>query len=82
MAKITTIAAICGAAAVLLPANALACPVCFGVTDSPVADGVNLAILVLLGVTGTVLGGFAAFFRHLVRQARAARAAAEARIES
>ena len=50
--------------------SAFACPVCFGPTDSPVADGVNMAIFALLGVTGTVLGAFVAFFVHLARRAR------------
>ena len=54
----------------LLAVNtALACPVCFGASDSPLVHGSNLAILALLGVTVGVLGAFAAFFLHLKRLA-------------
>lgn len=56
----------------VLSQQALACPVCFGASDSPMAGGVNLAILALLGVTATVLGSFAAFFIYLVRRSRMA----------
>lgn len=52
------------------PATALACPVCFGASDSPAAQGVNMAIFFLLGVTGFVLAGFAAFIIYLMRRAR------------
>jgi hypothetical protein len=52
------------------PALALACPVCFGQSDSPMARGMNLGVLTLLGVTLTVLGAFGAFFIHLMRRAR------------
>jgi hypothetical protein len=55
---------------ILLPAPLLACPVCFGQTDSPLARGMSLGILFLLGVTGVVLGSFAAFFVYLIRRAR------------
>lgn len=49
---------------------ALACPVCFGASDSPMAQASNLAILALLGVTVSVLGAFATFFIHLKRRAK------------
>lgn len=64
-----------GLAALVLasaPAPALACPVCFGMLEGPVADGTNKAILALLGVTGCVLAGFASFFIYLVKRARIA----------
>jgi len=54
-----------------LPRVALACPVCFGASDSPMALGVNMGIYVLLGVTAAVLAGFASFFIYLMRRARA-----------
>ena len=54
------------------PEPALACPVCFGMLEGPLADGTNKAILVLLGITGCVLTGFATFFIYLVRRARIA----------
>ena len=47
-----------------------ACPVCYGASDSPMADGVNAAILVLLGITGSVLIAFAAFFVYLRKRSR------------
>jgi hypothetical protein len=62
-------------AVILTPAVALACPVCFGATDSPIAGAVNLAIFALLGVTGAVLSGFVAFFIYLARKAKQAREA-------
>ena len=37
-----------------------ACPVCFGDTDSKMAEGLNMGVWVLLGITGVVLTGFAA----------------------
>jgi len=56
----------------LAPRAALACPVCFGQNDSPLASAINMGILVMLGVTGAVLIGFASFFIHLIRRARLA----------
>jgi hypothetical protein len=53
-----------------LPALAAACPVCFGQSDSPAAQAVNMGILILLGVTMSVLVAFAAFFVYLARRAR------------
>jgi len=47
---------------------ALACPVCFGAPDSPQARGMQMGILVLLAITGVVLGSFAAFFLYLRRR--------------
>ena len=52
------------------PRVALACPVCFGQSDAPMAQGVNMGIFFLLGVVGVVLAGFAAFFVYLARRAR------------
>ena len=53
-----------------VPRAALACPVCFGQSDSPMAKGVNMGIFFLLGVVGLVLAAFAAFFVYLARRAR------------
>jgi hypothetical protein len=52
------------------PRAALACPVCFGQSDSPLANATNLGILAMLGVVAAVLSGFAAFIVHLNRRAR------------
>ena len=49
---------------------AMACPVCFGASDSPMAQGVNMGIYVLLGITSGVLAAFATFFIYLIRRAR------------
>ena len=37
-----------------------ACAVCFGDVDSPAVDGMNKAIISLLGTTGVVLSGIVA----------------------
>ena len=52
------------------PRVALACPVCFGQSDSPLARGVNMGVLFLLGTITAVLIGFAAFMIYLARRAR------------
>jgi hypothetical protein len=49
---------------------ARACPVCYGVTDASTIAGVNFAILALLGVTGSVLAGFASFFLYIRKRSR------------
>ena len=49
----------------------LACPICFGASDAPMAIGMNWGVLTLLGVTAVVLGSFATFFVRLVRRAEA-----------
>ena len=48
----------------------LACAVCFGASDSAQTQAQNAGIFVLLGVTGVVLGGFAAMSVYFVRRAR------------
>jgi hypothetical protein len=53
------------------PRTALACPVCFGQSDSPLAAGTNMAIFFMLGVTGSVLAAFASFMLYLKRRASA-----------
>jgi hypothetical protein len=58
------------AIAMLMPAVALACPVCFGESDSPLAKATNLGIIALLVVVVGVLASFAAFFVYLNRRAR------------
>jgi hypothetical protein len=59
----------------LAPRVAMACPVCFGQSDSPMASAANLAILMMLVVVGVVLAAFASFFIYLMRRARLADAA-------
>src|SRR5450759_2375606 len=48
--------------AVAAPRAALACPVCFGNSDSPLAIATNMGIIAMLVVVAGVLGGFATFF--------------------
>jgi hypothetical protein len=52
-----------------LPRAALACPICFGQNDSPLALGVNMGVWFMLGITGAVLSAFAGFFMSLIRKA-------------
>ena len=49
-----------------IPQLMLACSVCYGANaDSPIAQGMNMAIITLLGVTGGVLSGFLGFIYYL-----------------
>ncbi len=53
--------------------RAVACATCFGASDSKMAQGMNMGILVLLGVVGMVLGGLTLGFVALaVRSNRVA----------
>ena len=58
------------AALVVAPRAAWACPVCFGQSDSPLANATNLGIIAMLVVVAGVLSCFAAFIVHLNRRAR------------
>ena len=51
-----------------------ACAVCFGQSDSPMAQATNMGILVMLGVVAFMLAGFGAFIFYLSRRARIAAA--------
>lgn len=55
-----------------VPRAALACPVCFGQSDSPMAWGTKMGIFFMLGVTVSVLAAFACFFIYLMRRAKLA----------
>jgi hypothetical protein len=61
------------------PRLALACPVCFGDNDSPMAVAMNLGIFAMLIVVAGVLGAFATFFIYLIRRANRLERSAEAR---
>ena len=63
------------------PRAALACPVCFGQSDAPMAQAMNMGIMLMLVVVVAVLGGFASFIISLVRRARLAELAAAERHE-
>ena len=60
--------------ALAVPRAALACPVCFGNSDSPMALAANMGIFAMLIVVAGVLGGFASFFIYLMRRAKLAAA--------
>jgi hypothetical protein len=51
-----------------LPGRLSACAVCFGRSDSPLAQGMNMGILSLLVVILSVLVACAGFFVHLARR--------------
>ena len=57
---------------IAIPRAAVACPVCFGQNDSPLALAMNAGIIAMLGVVVGVLGCFAAFFIHLMKRAKLA----------
>ncbi len=50
---------------------AWACPVCFGAADSPMTQGVNMAIALMLGILACVATGFVMFFVRLFKLSRA-----------
>jgi hypothetical protein len=56
--------------ALAAPRAALACPVCFGQSDSPMAIATNMGIIAMLVVVAGVLGAFASFFIYLMRRAK------------
>ncbi len=66
------------ASVLLAPAKIFACAACFGGNiDSPMADGMNWAILTLGVVITTVLGAFLTFLICVIRKSEALTAAAE-----
>ena len=52
------------------PHEVLACAVCYGASDTTEAQGINMAVLFLLGTTGLVLASFGALFMYLMVRAR------------
>ena len=59
----------------VVPDLARACSTCFGAPDDPAVIGIKVAMFSMLGVTGTVLGGFASFFIYLRKKSKASLAA-------
>jgi hypothetical protein len=60
----------------LAPAKIFACAACYGGNiDSPMADGMNWAILTLGVVITTVLAGFLTFLIYAIRKSEAVEAA-------
>ena len=60
------------AAAVVIGGSAtlLACPSCFAAEETSMIDGAKLGILVMLGITFAVQGGFLGFFLYLRKRAK------------
>jgi len=52
------------------PALMIACSVCFGQSDSPLAKGTNWGVFFMLAVTTVMLAAFATFFIYLIRRER------------
>lgn len=50
--------------------SVLACPLCFGAAETPLINGANLGVLMLLGVTLSVQGAFVGFFIYLRTRAK------------
>lgn len=69
-------------AALAMPPSALACAACYGASDSPLAQGMNLGILFLLGVIGSVLLGITAFFIVVARNSARLAAASQSQIQT
>lgn len=65
--RIRNLILLSGVLAGLAGTQAFACATCYGASDSPMAQGMNWGILVLLGFIGTVLTGIVAFFVHVGR---------------
>jgi heme/copper-type cytochrome/quinol oxidase subunit 2 len=55
---------------VLFSAPASACPSCYGQAEGPVIDGMNNAIMAMIGIIGFVLSGFVAMFIRIGRRTR------------
>ncbi len=53
-----------------LKQNTLACAACYGESDSPMAEGMNAGIFVLLIIIGGTLAAIAGFFLFIMRRAR------------
>jgi hypothetical protein len=51
-------------------ASVLACPLCFGAQETSMVDGTKLGVLVMVGITLVVQGGFVGFFLYLRRRAK------------
>jgi len=52
------------------PKTLLACAVCFGDPASPTTQGMNIGIMVMLVLSGVVLGAIGAFFFYLFKRSK------------
>ena len=55
---------------VIMPEMAYACATCFGNPNAAATQGMNKAIITMLGITGGVLGGFGSSIFILRRRAQ------------
>ena len=55
---------------VFFPHGAAACPSCYGAASGPQVDGVNMAVMSMLGITGLVLSSAGAFFIMLWKRSK------------
>lgn len=58
------------ASTALLHSAAAACPSCYGESSGPVIDGMNLAVLLMIGVTGGVFSWIISFAVRISRRER------------
>jgi heme/copper-type cytochrome/quinol oxidase subunit 2 len=65
---VVSIAALC--LLLVFPSMGAACPSCYGKADSPMIDGMNTAIVAMIGVTAVVLLGIVAFSVFMWRRRR------------
>ncbi len=66
-----TLLALAGLAVLGLPEAAMACEKCFGAgADGATAQGISLAMLALIALTGVVWGGLGMFFVNIRKRAR------------
>ncbi len=54
----------------IIPNLARACATCYGAPDDPMTAGMNMAIFLMLGVTGSVLGSIITFMIYLRNRAK------------
>ena len=52
----------------IVPSVAAACPACYGGATGPVIDGMNAAVLVMIGITGGVFSWIVAFALRIARR--------------
>lgn len=62
---------VAGAVLVAGTFDSSACAICFGRTDSRLAEGMNMGILALLAVIGSVLAGIVSFFVYVAKRSAA-----------
>ena len=67
---ITRVLTIAAVVAIGGSSTVFACPVCFGAEETSMIDGAKLGVLVLLGITLSVQGGFLGFFFYLRKRAK------------